>query len=100
MVKSHPNSQMLDFSTLFAANSVLQRKRTIFPIPYRYNYDCPVSRNFAWELRCLEIVIEAIILKNKLFMPAAVDIDSLRGSVFGLGKTLIAEGILQARNVL
>ena len=97
MVKYYPNSQILDFSTLFAANSVLQRKRTISSSPFRYNYNCPVSRDFAWELRCLEIVIEAIILKNRLFMPAAVDIDSLRGSAFGLGKTLIGDGILQAR---
>jgi hypothetical protein len=97
MVKSYPNCQLLDFSTLFAANTVLQRTRAIYPTPFKYNYDYPVSRNFAWELRCLEIVIEAIILRNRLFMPAAVDIKSLPESTFGFGKKLIDAEILQAR---
>lgn len=84
---------MIDFSTLLAANNVLSKEGSRFYSRKRGNV--PVIKFFAWELRCLEIIVESIVLKNKLFTPAAVDVNSMSNGVFNLGKMLIDEDILK-----
>ena len=57
------NDVSLDFSTVLAADYVLRHE--IPRIYTEYDPKYSTAKNFGWELHCLEILIESIVLRDK-----------------------------------